>query len=95
MSREREPYRHVFDLGTIVPTHRLVTLLYPSNANSVNQSKPAEVEKVVVRNWCETMQASGVSYRLCRASFSVRASAHLRCAETTNEHARLNLVTFS
>ena len=94
MSRERKPYRHVFDFGTIAPTPP-ATLLYTPNANSINQSKPAEVEKAVVRNWCEAMQASGVSYRLCRASFSVRASAHLRCAEIKNGHARLNLVSFS
>ena len=42
---------------------------------------PQIFEKAVVCNWCETMQGSGVSYRLCRASFIVRASAHLRCAE--------------
>jgi hypothetical protein len=28
------------------------------------------------------MQALGVSYRFCRASFTVRVSAHLRCAES-------------
>ena len=31
----------------------------------------------------KTMQSlAGVSYRFCHASFTVRASAHLRCAET-------------
>ena len=48
----------------------------------MQQSKPTNFEKAVVRNWCETMQASGVSYRFRRASFTVRASAHLRCAES-------------
>ena len=47
-----------------------------------HQSKPTNLEKAVVRNWCETMQASGVSSRFCHASFTVRASAHLRCAES-------------
>ena len=51
------------------------------------QPKPPNFKKAVVRNWCETMQASGVSYRFCRASFTVRASAHLRCAESKKKWA--------
>jgi len=52
-----------------------------------HQSKPTNLEKAVVCSWCETMQASGVSSRFCRASFTVRASAHLRCAESKQKRA--------
>jgi len=53
---------------------------------NANSGQPIKVRQSRKKRSCasgvNTMQASGVSYRLCRASFSVRASAHLRCAET-------------
>jgi hypothetical protein len=89
----------VFELGAIALVLIHLARYPPEFTNilptpiPVIQSKPTNVEKTVMRNWCETMQASDVSSRFCRAKFhsSSLCPSPLR-RDKNNGHARLNLV---
>ena len=76
-----------FDTNALVSIH--VAGYPPEGINmsptliGIRQSKPQRLKKAVVRNWCETMQASGLSSRLCFASFlSSRYDARLNFRRT-------------
>jgi len=101
ISRELKRRHHVFELDPIALVSIHVTRYPPEFINilitplRVRQSKPPKVDRGVVRNWPGTMQASGISSRLCCTSFFDSSLSILRRVTKKNGHARLNFATFS
>ena len=75
ISRKLKQLHHVFGLDAIPLVLIHVTGYPPQFMNipptpiRVRQSKPPRPKQAVVHSWCEMMQASGLSSRLCCASF--------------------------
>ena len=84
ISRELKQPHYIFEFGAIA----LVLFHVANYPPEFIRPTPIPVtiktsqgrERAGVRNWFETMQVSGMAYRLCRASFLVRPSAHLSAA---------------
>ena len=67
--------------------------LLPNQSPPRSKRRPSRAQLVPGVKSVKTIQASGVCS--CFASFTVRASAHLRCAEIKKIDARLNFVKSS